>query len=72
MGCFDTVNVPCHYCRVVKPIQVKSGPCTGAVYELSSAPASVLHDLDDGHVLCHACTRTYKIMLRAVAVTEAE
>lgn len=64
MGCFDTVLVPCPDCGTREQFQSKSGDCTLASYDLESAPADVLLDVNrHSPYQCTKCGTSFDVDL---------
>ncbi len=68
MGCFDSVMVPCPKCGQKSEFQSKGGDCILATYELHTAPADVLGDVNrHSPNVCERCGTSFGVRLTTVA-----
>lgn len=71
MGMFDSVMVPCPSCGAKAEAQSKSGACVLGVYDLESAPADVLDDVNrHAPFVCASCGTSFYVKLHTVAVSD--
>jgi len=69
MGMFDTVNVPCPKCGEISQFQSKGGDCVLAEYELHTAPADVLSDVNrHAPNTCEKCGTQFAVTVITKAV----
>lgn len=62
MGMYDTVMVPCPKCEQLEEFQSKSGPCHLDTYDLGSAPADVLMNVNrHAPATCRKCGTKFEV-----------
>lgn len=73
MGCFDDVRVPCPRCGEIYYAQSKGGPCLLDAYDLDTAPADVLSDVNrHAPFECPKCGTVFRVKLSTRAEVVAE
>ena len=66
MGMFDWIQFGCPSCGHKIKLQSKTGPCNLNVYELRSAPFSVLSDINDSSGECKSCGKKWHIHIQHI------
>ena len=61
MGMFDSLIVQCPGCGKDVEFQSKAGDCLLKVYNLSSVPLAIAHDLDGEEDVCLNCHTKFTI-----------
>lgn len=70
MEMFDSVLVPCPSCGTKVEAQSKSGPCVLATFDMETAPAEVLADVNrHAPFSCPTCEESFKVNVVVFAHT---
>lgn len=64
MGCFDSLIIPCLFCKTNIEEQTKSGPCMLESYKWDdpNLPTWMMQEFNGAEVQCYECERTFRII----------
>jgi len=64
MGMFDSLIIPCLFCKKEIEEQTKNGPCDLKYYKWDDAdlPVWMMETFNDTEIECYHCERTFRIV----------